>query len=138
MTILRASISLVAGYLLAAYLHSAWMLAVAGIWLAVCRFVPLPNRRWLTFYLLFSILAGLYFSGYEFFYRSSLQGLAGEEKVVWARGELQAPVHRDGDVARMFATLSAWKEKDGEWVEILEKKGSRCASIWIRKPRRNR
>lgn len=118
MTILGAGISLVAGYLLAAYLHSAWMLAAAGIWLSVCRLVPQPNRRCLTLYLLISILAGLYFTGYEFFHRSSLQTLAVDEKVVWVKGELQAPVQRDGDVARMFVLLSAWKENNGNWIDI--------------------
>lgn len=117
--LLRASIALVAGYLLSASGHPAWMLFSAGIWLLICLCVDPAKRRGKSYLVLFSILSGLYFTGYEYFHqRSELLPLAVEEATVMTRGYLEMPLVRDGDVARLFYTVKEIQKGDGSWQRL--------------------
>jgi len=44
-TVLGASILVMAGFLLSAYLHPAWLLATAGLSAALAGFFPNPLRK---------------------------------------------------------------------------------------------
>lgn len=118
MTALGASISMVAGLLLSAYLHPAWLLGAAGIWTAFYRVVPFSCRQRFLIYVLIAILAGLYFYGYEISHRSSLQPLAEQERTVWVRATIESPVKRDGDAARFFAEIGQWGDQGGSWQPL--------------------
>lgn len=118
MTLLRTSIAVMVGILLAAYLHPAWMLAAAGIWLALLCFLPRMLRLTLCGYSLALILAGLYFTVYEQAHRSLLQPSAEQEQLVTVRGSIHSPVRRDGDTARFFFAVQAWERENGRWVSV--------------------
>ena len=105
MTVLGASILVMAGFLFSAYLHPAWLLATAGLSAALAGFFPNPLRKQCAVYTLILILAGLYFDGYEFLHRSELSRLAVDKKAVWIQATIASPVKRDGDVARFFADV---------------------------------
>lgn len=116
--VLRASISLVTGYLLSAYVHPAWMLAVAGIWLVICLWLHPSKRPGKTPLILLSILSGLYFTGYEYLQRTELVPLAVQEATILTRGSIETPLVRDGDVARLFYSVKGIKKSDGSWESL--------------------
>ncbi|MEK3742979.1 DNA internalization-related competence protein ComEC/Rec2 [Brevibacillus sp. FSL K6-0770] len=111
MSLWGASLAVMSGFLLAAYVQSFWMAGVLGAWAAVLAFLPLVYRRRLAFYCFLSILAGLYFYGYEILHASTLKPSAEQQAAVWVRGEIASVVKRDGDAARFFATISEWGEE---------------------------
>ncbi|KNB74186.1 DNA internalization-related competence protein ComEC/Rec2 [Brevibacillus reuszeri] len=110
---LGASILMMAGYLLSAYLHPAWLLAAAGLSAALAVVIPQALRKQCVFYALILILAGLYFNGYEFLHRSEMKQLAETEETIRIRAMIASPVKRDGDVARFFVDVQQIEDRYG-------------------------
>ena len=115
MTLLRTSIAVMAGIVLAAYLHPSWMLAAAGALIVFLRFLPQEFRRALCTYMLATILAGMYFTVYEHAHRSLLAPHAEQGKSVEMRGSIHSPVRRDGDTARFFFVVQSFQNEQGRW-----------------------
>lgn len=118
MTVWGASISMLAGLLLSAYLHSAWILAAAGLWAVVHLLVSRQYRLRCSAYAFIVILAGLYFNAYESSHGSVLKPLAEQGRTVWVRGSVESMIKRDGDVARFFLDIREWAEQSGSWERL--------------------
>ncbi|MFD2369751.1 DNA internalization-related competence protein ComEC/Rec2 [Brevibacillus sp. GCM10020057] len=118
-TMYRASLSMLAGLLLAACLHPAWLLAAAGIATAAASFRRRKSLRqpWL-FCTLVTILAGLYFYGYEILHSSALAPYARQEQRLWVCGTIDSAVKRDGDVARFFMETVKWSHDGEKWTDM--------------------
>ncbi|MED4754146.1 DNA internalization-related competence protein ComEC/Rec2 [Brevibacillus choshinensis] len=119
-TLYRASITMVFGLLLSAYLHPAWLLAAAAIGCAVPMILAIPDslRRYIILYVFTSILAGLYFTGYEILHQSELKPYAEQERSIWVRGTIDSAVIRDGDVARFYLDVQEWTFSGKNWNKI--------------------
>ncbi|WP_400164123.1 DNA internalization-related competence protein ComEC/Rec2 [Brevibacillus sp. TJ4] len=115
MTLLRTSIAVIAGIVLAAYLHPAWMLAAAGGGCALFLLAPQSKRRALFAYTCAMILAGLYCCVYQQLHHSLLEPHAVQGKTVVMRGTIDSPVRRDGDVARFFFAVHVFSHPGGQW-----------------------
>ncbi|MED1825472.1 DNA internalization-related competence protein ComEC/Rec2 [Brevibacillus agri] len=118
MSLWNASLAVMSGLLLSAYAHPVWLLGAAGAWAAAAAFVPRAYRGRLAVYSFLSILAGLYFYGYEILQQSEMKPLAAQERTVWVRGEIASGVKRDGDVARFFADVGQWREEGESWQQL--------------------
>ncbi|MGG1658789.1 DNA internalization-related competence protein ComEC/Rec2 [Brevibacillus sp. NRS-1366] len=118
MTVFGAGILMMAGMLLSAYLHPAWLLVAAGLSAALAGFMPQNLRKRSALCALILILAGLFFYGYEFLHRSELKPLAEQEQRVWVRAVISSPVKRDGDVARFFAVVQETSEDHRYWNQL--------------------
>lgn len=117
-TMLGASILMIAGLLLSAYLHPAWLLVAAGMGAALGGFVPQSLRKRSLLCALILILAGLFFYGYEFLHRSELKPLAVQEQEIWVGATLSSPVKRDGDAARFFADVQMVSADQSSWSQL--------------------
>lgn len=123
MSIWGASLAMMMGLILSAYLHPAWLLMTAGVSGALLAFLPGAHRKKLALHSLITILSGLYFYGYEILHRPALEAMAAKEETIWVEGIIDSPVKRDGDAARFFLSITSWgKERSDENVHhSLEK-----------------
>lgn len=119
MTIYRASLSMIAGLLLSAYLHPVWILAALGMaaGFAVLAFRT-SLRKHLVFCTLSAVVAGSYFLVYDAFHASELKGYGREEISIWVRGSIDSAVQRDGDIARLYVEASDWSHDMKQWVSL--------------------
>lgn len=116
LTMYGASICMVVGLILSAWLHPAWALAAVGLMISAMLLPsPKPLRRSMIGYTLVSILAGLYFYGYEILHASALLPYAQTEKSMWLRGSVDSAVKRDGDAARLFVRVEEWESGGKKW-----------------------
>lgn len=112
-----ASLVMMIGLISSAYLHPAWLLLAAGVSWALVACIPLPYRKYVACYSLITILAGLFFYGYENLHTSEVKPLAQKEQRIWIEGVIDSPVKRDGDVARFFVTITSWGENQSDQNE---------------------
>jgi len=115
----RASISMMVGLWLAAYVHPAWLLAAAGVAATAARFRGRAGlQKRMLFCALVTILAGLYFYGYGVLHSSGLAPYAEQGRSVWVQGAIDSAVKRDGDVVRFYMTTSSWSWDKKSWAAV--------------------